>query len=379
MEAAGMMEKPDLFNDDDEDVDATAAQEVDELMQERLELLADIADDNPSRFKSFDERWKSVRSFLHVRREAAHSKAFAPKSATEQPVAEKDEMPPEQTDLEKPDDEPPQTDANKPKQTKTNNEIAKAIVFLAIEKQLFISVKSVILNLVVKEKNLSEVRAALRDTLIEIALDIVEEFEARELPPYFPIVEQAIALRRPLLEYEITMLRELCEETRFIVEIFTAKFYNYMESKFTSITLGEPKAAGFRKSATRYVLNGMWVKGKLMQSEKKLDRESLEYAVLEAKKKILEEYFETEMVIRQESKLRKLFMNGREKFFKININKYLVEKISEDLKKETLLTLQSIWTAITDMYRKIPEIYRPTIGFPERLIQGQTPASGSLQ
>lgn len=373
------MEKPDLFNDDDEDVDTTASQEVDELMQERLELLADIADEHPSRFKTFDERWKSVRAFVSVRRTAAHSKAFAPKiAADQQPLIEKDQLPPEPTDVEKPADELPsaaQADGAKPKPTKTANEIAKAIVFLAIEKQIFISVKSVILNLVVKEKPVTAERLALRDTLIEIALDIVEEFEARELPPYFPIVEQAIALRRPLTEYEIDMLRELCEETRFIVEIFTAKFYTYMESKFTSVTLGEPKAAGYRKSATRYVLNGMWVKGKLKQSEKKIDKESLEYAVLEAKKKILEEYFETELEIRQESKLRKLFLNGREIFFKINVNKYLVEKISEDLKKETLLTLQSIWTAITGMYHKIPDIYRPTIGFPEILIQGQTPTS----
>lgn len=259
---------------------------------------------------------------------------------------------------------PNQESVVKPKKKRTTDQITKLIVFEALEKTIFISLKSVILNLKVVKK-LNEEQQELRATTMEIALDIVEEFESREVKLYLPNVHTPIANQRNLSTIEASELKDKCENTRSIVATFTIKFHNHMERNFGSVILTEPNAAGYLKSATNYVLGGIYHAGKLMHNVRGTSKwraqspDQLEMEIIKIENEILESYFETELTVRCESKVRQLYLNGRKLFFDINTHKYAIERIADDLDPADLSALQSLWQQIIGLYSNIPNEYRP--------------------
>lgn len=227
---------------------------------------------------------------------------------------------------------------------------ASEIIFESLEKQMFISLKSAIQNLVINRKaSQEEIKA--KNLLTEIALDIAEEFEAKEVALFFDIVNNAMGAEGSI---DPKLLLQRCEESRSSVVIFTEAFRSRAVKQFTHVKINPPKVANYLTSSTNYVLDAFDKKAS------QLHPHSIDAKRAALKKQLLETYIETELSIRIVSDWRKIHLEGRGIFFKINLHKNAVEKFGDNLKSSTLMALSQIWTDIQNMHKRIPIQYHPT-------------------
>lgn len=245
--------------------------------------------------------------------------------------------------------------------TMSDRKMAKLITFELLERIVFISLKSTIINSEISKAIRPNPRKRRRFTkLKELALDIIEEFEAKELKLYIGHLVKAIKERRDLDKIERDELHVLCEETRDKIITLTRAFVRQALLIVDEIHLNSSTVANALESKINY---------RMAIFENKTDKEMLGPIDVDVrtfndkkqkhKHEILEQYFVSELIVRKTSKIEKIFTLGRDKLIEISKLNHNIEQIAKHFNPKVLLQIGKHWADINGLYHGIPASLAP--------------------
>lgn len=278
----------------------------------------------------------------------------------------------------------------------TTLRVARSIVFASLEEKLFIALKSKIINARVtvvpgkassagsENSEILGLKFAKKQALKHIALDIVEEYEFKEMDLFVDHVVTALTnmeklqeelnkaesrrntaqvklfeSQKGLSQEAVNSLAKQCMNAQEDIFHFATAYYVQIKKIFNNI----PIDVSLRDVEHHETDHTVWdIEGfdvSQFSHSYRGPKAASSNPIRIAKAEMIEEYFDTEFHIRLESVMREIFMSGRAKFFALNYLKYDAETIAKDMGVTVVKTIRQIWEDIVKSYDKVPEAWRP--------------------
>lgn len=222
-----------------------------------------------------------------------------------------------------------------------NKKMANTAIITMVEKTVFVALKSSILNYSTKSSILEQ--DATLKFKIDVALDIVEAFELKELETYDRSQILKSVENRDLTLDAADYVMEKCYKT---VDNAMAILHAFLsEHVVNSGHILDPEINDFKSSSTNYKLPDY-----ATAYDNKNEAES---AVRSQKHSLIQRYFNNEMKRKQQSAYRGLFLTINTIFRDMNQIKYEIEKIGPAFGQETLKPLQTLWKSIIGKFETV--------------------------
>lgn len=200
----------------------------------------------------------------------------------------------------------------------------------------------------------------LRDALINMASDMAEEFEGNEIPEYYEPVQNALMKKRGFTYEEVSAMYDRCRITHFQVQVFIESFFKHVEETLgCKLHRNSTKVANAAESKTRYALKTPSTKivdrlnGHVLEDDLSLN-DFKDNTTID----MIYQYFRGELHVRYESRLMELFNVGRSLFFRANELMYDLEEIGSDFDPTIVGKLREICDTIHRMYDGLKEYPR---------------------